>query len=104
MMDVEKFAQAATDLRVAHEEDDTDRALELRALCRALLSDAGQKIGVVDMRDVKHEQIDEVWGQYIVRKKLTLVESDAGVGKSLAMLQLAAQISQGGRMFAPSQV
>jgi len=53
------------------------------------------------MEDVQPQEIDQVWGQYIVRGKLTLVESDAGVGKSLAMLQLAAQVSRGGKMFAP---
>lgn len=47
------------------------------------------------LSDIKSEQIDWLWEKRIPRRKLTILDGDPGLGKSLLALDLAARITTG---------
>ena len=50
---------------------------------------------VVHLADVRPEPIDWLWPGHIAAGKLTLIDGDPGVGKSLITLDLAARLTTG---------
>lgn len=62
-----------------------------------LADDAGSP-GLVRAADVECVPLDWLWGGYIPRGKLTLLEGDPGVGKSTVCLDIAARVTQGREM------
>lgn len=53
---------------------------------------------LVKMSDVTEETVDWLWYPYIPFKKLTVVDGDPGMGKSTALLAIAAELSRGGQL------
>lgn len=47
------------------------------------------------LSDIKSEQLDWLWEKRIPRRKLTILDGDPGLGKSLLTLDLAARITTG---------
>jgi RecA-family ATPase len=50
------------------------------------------------LSDIKSEQLDWLWEKRIPRRKLTVLDGDPGLGKSLLTLDLAARITTGRSM------
>ena len=61
-------------------------------------SKAGRQPILVSLADVRMEPLRPLWNGYLYRGKLHLVEGDPGLGKSTALLDLAARLSTGNPM------
>ena len=73
---------------------------ELRQAQQALQSGAASRGTpvVVSMDTVRRSPVTWLWWPYIAQGKLSMVDGDPGIGKSLLMTQLAANLSKGHRL------
>jgi len=62
------------------------------------LGAAGPRLRVVTAAEVEPEEVTYLWDPYVPDGKLTIVDGDAGLGKTFLLLALAAAASRGGKL------
>jgi hypothetical protein len=62
-----------------------------------------KKLKLLTMDEIEHEEINWLWKPYIALGKICLVQGDPGIGKSTAVLALAADVTNG-RVFGETNI
>lgn len=90
------MSKEAIEQRHARMQEEARRLAEIAGVIPS--EDGDQNAIIVRLTDVQSEAVSWIWRNRIPKKKITLLDGDPGLGKSLLTLDIAARITRGWAM------